>query len=57
MEHVATNQKLRIQKHLQELDKYRDYKLYQERTISSGRYTKRLDEDTEYEQKKITQEI
>jgi hypothetical protein len=57
MEQVATNQKLKIQKHLHELDEYGDYKWYQERTISFGRYTKRLDEDTEYEQKEITQEI
>ena len=45
MEQVTTNQKLRIQKHLHELDEYGDYKWYQERTISFGRYTKRLDED------------
>jgi hypothetical protein len=57
MEQVATNQKLTIQKHLHELDEYRYYKWYQERTISFGRYTKRLDEDTEYEQKEITHEI
>jgi len=57
MERVATNQKLRIQEHLHELDEYGDYKCYQERTISFGRYTKRLDEGTEYEQKEITREI
>jgi hypothetical protein len=57
MEQDATNQKLRIQKYLRELNVYRDYKWYQERTISFSIYTMRWDEETEYEKKEITQEI
>jgi hypothetical protein len=53
----ATNQKLGIQKHLCELDAYGDFECCREKSISFGIYTKRWDEDTEYEKKVITQEI